>query len=123
MQTENVEQMRATIAVYHGDAHLRHHLGQPCVQRLQHLGFCSSGVRPGWCEAHAGLERQPRTDRARAVADKNGYVMDVAAVPGLNGQPRQSAKTGSDQSLMDGSGCHRHRNWELLSACRTIRQK
>src|SRR2546425_12751756 len=99
MQTENVEQMRATVAVYHGDAHLRHYLGQPCVQRLQHLGFRSGWIRTSRREAHPGLERQPWTDRASAVTDEDCCVMDIPAIPGLNGQSGQCAKTGSDHSL------------------------
>ena len=42
MQPQNVEQMRSPVAVHDRDPHLRHHLRQPRIERLQHLLLRSS---------------------------------------------------------------------------------
>ena len=70
--------MRSPITVEDGDAHLRHHLGQTGVERLQQTGFAIFAR-----QSARGLQRQPRTDGAGAVADQHGGVMHVAAVAGL----------------------------------------
>ena len=82
VESEDVKQLRRAIAVQHRDPHLRHDLGQPGVQGLQHAGFTAvSGQVAG------GLQGQPRTDSARTISNQHGHVMHVAAVAGLHCQP------------------------------------
>ena len=116
MQAENIEQMRAAIAVDDGDSHLRHHLGQTGVERLQHLALVRSGIGTGRGHAQSGLKRQPRADHARAVADQDSGMMNIAAVARLDGNSGKRTQARRHQRLVDRAGRHRHRNRQPFRA-------
>ena len=74
VEAEDVEQVRAAIAVDHRDAHLGHDLRQAQVEGMKHVGFALFRV-----EIARRFERQPRADSAGAVAEQDRGVMQVAA--------------------------------------------
>jgi hypothetical protein len=115
VESENVKQLRRSITVEHGDSHLRHHLGQARLQGLEHPGFT---IFPGQCAR--GLQSQPGTNRAGAISNEHGGVMQVATVASLQSQTDFSAQASFDQRVMYRAGGHRHRNWQGLRRSRPV---
>ena len=85
--------MRTAIAVDDRDAHLRHHLGQPGIQRLQHLMFRVFGSHACRSLAHPRLQCQPRADHSRAISNQHRRMMNIAAISGLHGNTSQRTQT------------------------------
>ncbi len=102
VQSENVELTGAAIAVHNRDSHLRHHLGQPRIESLEHLLLCDFGIGSGRRERTTGLKRQPWTDGSRTIADQHRGVMDVAAIAGLYRNAGQGSQPSGNKSLMNG---------------------
>ena len=84
-EPDRLEGLRAAVALQRGDSHLRHDLEQPFVHRLD---VC--GVRVGWIglvrycvtshEIRDRLEGEHRVQRARAVADEQRDLGDIASL-------------------------------------------
>ncbi len=91
LETQDVKQLRAAIAVHSGDAALGHHFGEPRIQRMQIIFFALLRLH----ELRRG-QRQPGTNRPGAVSDEHGDVVDVPCIAGFDGDPGecpQSAAT------------------------------
>ena len=106
MQPQDVEQVCAAIAVDDRNTHLRHDLRKSRVERLKHLLLGFGGLNTSGYTGR--LERQPRANRTRAVADQDGRMVNITAVTCLHSKPRQGAQTGLHQRLVDRAGRHRH---------------
>ncbi len=101
--------MRAAVAADNGDAHLRHDLGQAQLEGMDHVGFPFFRV-----DAARRLESQPWADGARAKADEDGGMMEVAAISRLDRQAGERAHAGMDQRAMHGAGSQGHGNGNEL---------
>jgi len=111
--------LRRPITVEHRDAHLRHHLRQSGVERVQQASFALfASQRTG------GLQGEPRTHAARAVADQNRSVMNVTTVPGFKRESNLGAQTCLHQRLMHRAGGHGHGNRkQMLTSCAICHQQ
>ena len=114
-QPEALEDLAAAVARDRRDAHLGHDLEQALVGRLQVvvLGRLGVGIllaRSSSPSARDRLQRQPRADRAGAVADQRGEVVDVPGVAGLDDQVDQRAQAGVQQALVDRAERQQHRD-------------
>ena len=115
VETESVKEMSAAVAADNGDAHLRHDLGQAQGEGVDHVGFPFFGV-----EVARGFKSQPGADRARAEANEDSGVMEVAAIPCLDGQAGKRAHPGTHQRAMHGAGGQGHGNGNKLGLGRWI---
>ena len=67
------------------------------------------------------LQRQPRMDRRRAVADQAGEVVDVPGVAALDDQVDPHAGAGRDQVVVDRPDRHQRRDRRAVRADRPVR--
>ena len=112
VQPQDVEKPRPAVAIHHRDAHLRHHLRDPGVERKHHLRLAVDTFRLSLLpfKTPRRLQRQPRTHRPCAIPDQHRSVMDVATISSLDQQPAHRPQTRRNQSLMHRAGSHGHRN-------------
>ena len=72
------------IAVHHRDPHLRHHLREARIERLQHPGLALPHLSPPAGVSAMPLSSiKPRTHRARAIPNQHRSMVNVAAVARL----------------------------------------
>jgi hypothetical protein len=111
-EADRLEGLRSRVARHGRDAHLGHDLEDALAERLDHVldGLLGRDVREHAAadELLAGLHREVRVDRRRAVADQGRDVVHLADVAGLDDQPDAHPVLGADQVVVHG-GEHQQR--------------
>src|SRR5580704_1964168 len=125
LQPDRVENLRAAIGLVGGNAHLRHHLEQTLVDRLDvaledfllvellrqvalHRGEC--------------LEGEIRIDRLGAVAGKAGEMVHFARLAGFDDETDRGAQALADQVMMHGRAGEQRWNLNAVGASTAVRQ-
>jgi hypothetical protein len=103
-EAEDLEDLAAAVAGHGRDAHLRHHLAQPGLERVDQVALALRAAHL----VHR-CERQPGRHRVRAAADEHRQVVNVPAVARLRHQADAAAQTDPQQVLVDGAQRERHR--------------
>ena len=81
--------MRAAITIHNADAHLRPHLREPEFERQQQILFAALGL-----QIARSLKREPGTHSARAQAQQDRRMMNLAAIARVNGEERLEVAEG-----------------------------
>ncbi len=116
LQPNRLENLRSAIGLIRGDAHLRHHLGQPLADRLDVtlLRFAGVDLRNGTGDFRERFQRQVRMDRLGAVPGKQREMMDLARGAGFHDQARGSAQAHLYQMLVHRRGGEQRRNGQRI---------
>ena len=89
-QANGFENLRATVALHRGDAHLRHHLDDPFVGRFDEVlhGLIVIDARQLALADHVveGLESQVGIDGPRAIADQKREMVNLARLAAFQDQ-------------------------------------
>ena len=105
LQADGVENLRAAIGLIGGDAHLRHHLEQSLVDRLDvALDDFLVVELLRQLALHRGdrLEGEIRIDRFGAVTGKTAEVVNFPRLTGFDHETDRGAQAFADQMMMDG---------------------
>ena len=106
VEADGLEQARAAIARDVGDAHLGHHLQHAVLERAQQPALCLGRIGPVASDlvrgrqVRHGLQRQPRADDVRAVADQRRDHVRVARLVRLDEQRAPGAQAALDEALV-----------------------
>ena len=104
-QADRVENLRAAIGLIGGDAHLRHHLEQAFVDRLDVAlddFLLVELLRQIVLHGDQRLEGEIGVDRFRAVAGQAGEMMHLARLAGFHHQADRGAQAAADEMMMHG---------------------
>ena len=126
-QADRLEILRAAIALKRRDAHLGHDLQQTLVDRLDVVFDGGPDVvhfRQPAIGNHVRqrLERHIRIDRAGAVADQRGEMMNLARLAALDDQPAVCALAFSDEMMVDAGRRQQSRNRRLFFGRAAVRK-
>ena len=80
----------------------------------------SAGSVPAGARLFASLQRQPRTNRTRAISNQHRRMMNVAASPASTASPASVRSPAVNQRLMHRTRRHRHRNRQASPHSPTI---
>ncbi len=115
-EPDDVEDLGAAVRRDVGDAHLGHDLedASSTAARKRRCASSGEGRSPPTLSACGErghrLEREPRADRLRAVAEQAGEVVCLARLVGLDHERGERPQTARDESVVDGADRHQHRN-------------
>src|SRR5439155_24367219 len=105
VQPDRLEDLRAAITLQRRDPHLRHHLEDPFVQRvdvvLHRLVVADADELPLADHVLERLEREIRVDDTRAVAEQERTVVNFARVAGFDDEAALRARPGAHEMVMD----------------------
>ena len=118
-EPDRVENLCAAIGLIGGDAHLRHHLEQSLVDRLDVAlddFLLVELLRQLILHRHQRLEGEIRIDRLGAVAGKAGEMMHLARLAGFDDKPDGGAQALADQMMMHGGAGEQRRDRDAVGA-------
>src|SRR5262245_56550056 len=124
-QTDSVEDLRATIRLIGGNAHLGHHLEQAFVDRLDVAlddFFFFELLRQLVLHRNQRLESEIRIDGLRAIAGKAREMVHLARLPRLHNHPDRSAQSVANQMVMDSGAAEQDWNRNAVGARLAVRQ-
>src|SRR5438270_468261 len=125
LEANRVEYLRAAIGLVGRDAHLRHHLEQPFVDRLDvALDDLLVGnlLRQLVLDRYEGFEGEIGIDRLRSIAGKTCEMVHLAGFAGFKHQPDRGAQPLPDQVMMHGRAGKQRRNRDPFGAGAAVRQ-
>ena len=104
-QPDGLENLCPAVALHRGNAHLRRHLDDPLVGRLDviFLGLIERqilGQQPRLVQIGDGFKRQIRIHRPRPVTDEQTKMMHFPRFPGLDHQPALRARTPANEVVV-----------------------
>ena len=105
VEPHGLEDLGAVVALGRADPHLGDDLDDPLRDCLAVLLLGELGGPGDHPEAHLvvdGFEGQVRVDRARAIADEEGEVMDLTRFARLQDQAHPGPSSGPDEVVVDG---------------------
>ena len=124
-EADGVEDLRAAIGLEGGNAHLRHHLEDALVHRLDVVGVGGGlvqGVRQAGQQGRDGLEGQVRVDRLGAVAGEQAEIVDLARLAGLHHQADLGAQPLADQMMVHRRRRQQRRDGDVVRIHPAIRE-
>jgi len=126
VEADGLEDLGAAVALQRRDPHLRHHLEDALVERvdvvLDRARKCDADQVPFPDEVVDRLEREVRVHDACAVAQKERAVMHLACVARLDDQTAAGARTAAHEMLVDRGGREQARNRRPVAIGVPIRQ-
>ncbi len=109
VQADRLEDLRAAVALDRTDAHLGHHFDDALLDRLpifvNGLGVIDIGLDDALLDHLVeGLEGDIGVDRARAVAEQEGEMVDFAGVAAFDDQAGAGAHALADEVVVQAGG-------------------
>ena len=125
LQADRVENLRAAIGLIGGDAHLRHHLEQSLVDRLDVTlddFLVVELLRQLALHRDERFKGEIRIDRFGAVAGEAGEMMHLARLAGFHHQADRGAQAFADQVMMHRRAGEQRRDLDAVGAGAAVGQ-
>ncbi len=121
LEADRLEDLRAAVALDGRDPHLGDRLQQRLAQRLDDpplglVGVLDAGDAPVAGQLVDGVEHEVGVDRAGAVADEHGEVVDLARLAGLEDEPRAQARALAHEVVVHGADGQQRRDRRAVGA-------
>ena len=125
LQPDRVENLRAAIGLIGRDAHLRHHLEQSLVDRLDVAlddFLIVELLRQLVLHRDERLEGEIGIDRLGAVAGEAGEMVHFARLAGFHHEADRGAQALADQMMMHGGAGEQRRDRDAVGAGAAVGQ-